>query len=109
MLGCKGLTLSEGSAKSDQKNLHKLWFVYGDFAAVVYVWYLDPASDVERKIYKARAEEFIHIFVHQKAKLIEFLEHMVQVLSHFQITTVSVFFQNLRRRYEILVSEKDLM
>lgn len=40
---------------------------------------LDPASDVERKIYKARAEEFIHIFVHQKAKLIEFLEHMVQV------------------------------
>lgn len=40
---------------------------------------LDPASDMERKIYKARAEEFIHIFVHQKAKLIEFLEHMVQV------------------------------
>ena len=75
----------------------------------MYVWYLDPASDMERKIYKARAEEFIHIFVHQKAKLIEFLEHMVQVLSHFQITTVSVFFQNLRRRYEILVSEKDLM
>lgn len=38
-----------------------------------------PASDMGRKIYKARAEEFIHIFVHQKAKLIEFLEHMVQV------------------------------
>ncbi|KAL9962701.1 hypothetical protein ACROYT_G031830 [Oculina patagonica] len=43
---------------------------------------LDPASDVERKIHKARAEEFIHIFVHQKAKLIEFLEHMVQVQPH---------------------------
>ncbi|XP_031570001.1 vacuolar protein sorting-associated protein 11 homolog [Actinia tenebrosa] len=28
---------------------------------------------------KARPEEFIHIFVHQKAKLIEFLEHMIQV------------------------------
>ena len=44
----------------------------------------DPASDVDRTIYKARAEEFIHIFVHQKAKLIEFLEHMVQVKQHFQ-------------------------
>ena len=75
----------------------------------MYVWYLDPASDVERKIYKARAEEFIHIFVHQKAKLIEFLEHMVQVRTHFQIITESGFFQNLCRRYEILVSEKGFM
>ncbi|XP_074607896.1 vacuolar protein sorting-associated protein 11 homolog isoform X1 [Acropora palmata] len=40
---------------------------------------LDPGAEVERKIRKARAEEFIHIFVHQKAHLIEFLEHMVQV------------------------------
>ena len=64
---------------------------------------------MERKIYKARAEEFIHIFVHQKAKLIEFLEHMVQVRSHFQIITVSGFFQNLYRRYEILVSGKGFM
>ena len=39
---------------------------------------------MNRTIYKARAEEFIHIFVHQKAKLIEFLEHMVQVMQHFQ-------------------------
>lgn len=46
--------------------------------------FLDPALDVNRKIYKARAEEFIHIFVHQKAKLIEFLEHMVQVTRHFE-------------------------
>ncbi|KAK2560039.1 Vacuolar protein sorting-associated protein 11-like protein [Acropora cervicornis] len=38
-----------------------------------------PGAEVERKIRKARAEEFIHIFVHQKAHLIEFLEHMVQV------------------------------
>jgi len=48
-------------------------------ANVIYALVSDPASDVDRKIYKARAEEFIHIFVHQKAKLIEFLEHMVQV------------------------------
>ena len=45
--------------------------------------FLDPAaSEGERKIHKARAEEFIHIFVHQKAKLIEFLEHMVQVIHY---------------------------
>ena len=50
-----------------------------------------------------------HIFVHQKAKLIEFLEHMVQVRSHFQIITESGFFQNLCRRYEILVSGKGFM
>ena len=43
------------------------------------ICFSDPVSSVERKIRKARAEEFIHIFVHQKAKLIEFLEHMVQV------------------------------
>ena len=43
------------------------------------ICFLDPVPSVERKIRKARAEEFIHIFVHQKAKLIEFLEHMVQV------------------------------
>ena len=41
--------------------------------------FVDPGAEVERKIRKARAEEFIHIFVHQKAHLIEFLEHMVQV------------------------------
>ena len=46
--------------------------------------FLDPALDVVRTIYKARAEEFIHIFVHQKAKLIEFLEHMVQVTWQFE-------------------------
>ncbi|XP_068706072.1 vacuolar protein sorting-associated protein 11 homolog isoform X2 [Montipora foliosa] len=38
-----------------------------------------PMAEGTRKIHKARAEEFIHIFVHQKANLIEFLEHMVQV------------------------------
>ena len=43
------------------------------------ICFSDPVPSVERKIRKARAEEFIHIFVHQKAKLIEFLEHMVQV------------------------------
>ena len=43
------------------------------------ICFLDPVPSAERKIRKARAEEFIHIFVHQKAKLIEFLEHMVQV------------------------------
>ena len=51
----------------------------------------DPASDVDRTIYKARAEEFIHIFVHQKAKLIEFLEHMVQVKQHFQWVSYHCF------------------
>ena len=33
--------------------------------------FVDPGAEVERKIRKARAEEFIHIFVHQKAHLIE--------------------------------------
>ena len=58
------------------------------------ICFLDPFSSAERKIRKARAEEFIHIFVHQKAKLIEFLEHMVQVtfpslLRPFQCPTFS--------------------
>lgn len=46
---------------------------------ITFICFSDPVPSVERKIRKARAEEFIHIFVHQKAKLIEFLEHMVQV------------------------------
>ena len=46
---------------------------------------------MNRKIYKARAEEFIHIFVHQKAKLIEFLEHMVQVMQQFQRVSYHCF------------------
>ena len=46
---------------------------------ITFICFSDPVPCVERKIRKARAEEFIHIFVHQKAKLIEFLEHMVQV------------------------------
>ena len=50
--------------------------------------FLDPGAEVARKIRKARAEEFIHIFVHQKAHLIEFLEHMVQV---FIFTMLSYF------------------
>lgn len=58
------------------------------------ICFLDPVPSAERKIRKARAEEFIHIFVHQKAKLIEFLEHMVQVtfLSLSSSCSVSCFF-----------------
>ena len=60
------------------------------------ICFLDPASrGAERTIHKARAEEFIHIFVHQKAKLIEFLEHMVQVtfpLLLRPLISVSCFF-----------------
>ena len=32
-----------------------------------------------RKIDRAEPETFIHIFVHKKSKLIEFLEHMTKV------------------------------
>ena len=32
-----------------------------------------------RKIVRAEPETFIHIFVHKKNKLIEFLEHMTKV------------------------------
>ena len=46
---------------------------------------------MNRKIHKARAEEFIHIFVHQKAKLIEFLEHMVQVKQLYQKVSYHCF------------------
>ena len=60
------------------------YIVHFNYANVIYKCFSDPASDVDRKIHKARAEEFIHIFVHQKAKLIEFLEHMVQVTYHSQ-------------------------
>ncbi|XP_032237087.2 vacuolar protein sorting-associated protein 11 homolog isoform X2 [Nematostella vectensis] len=39
---------------------------------------LDP-METDKKTHRSRPEEFIHIFVHQKAKLIEFLEHMTQM------------------------------
>ena len=72
--------------------------------------FLDPAaSEGERKIRKARAEEFIHIFVHQKAKLIEFLEHMVQVIYHFSFSCFIAEWgrkirlaRNIERCHEIL-------
>ncbi|EDO40103.1 predicted protein [Nematostella vectensis] len=38
----------------------------------------DP-METDKKTHRSRPEEFIHIFVHQKAKLIEFLEHMTQM------------------------------
>ena len=39
----------------------------------------DVPLDSQRTVLKARPEEFIHIFVHKKRKLIQFLEHMIHV------------------------------
>ena len=52
-----------------------------DSLSVDVFWLLSPsaAPPQRQKVQRARPEEFIHIFVHQKPKLIEFLEHMTQV------------------------------
>ncbi|KAK3753540.1 hypothetical protein QZH41_018510 [Actinostola sp. cb2023] len=60
------------------------------------------------KANKARSEEFIHIFVHQKAKLIEFLEHMIQVerksSSLLYNTLLELYLNNAAHETDIQVS-----
>ena len=53
--------------------------VWQQFTAIFFVCSLSGPTQQSQKVLRAPPEEFIHIFVHQKPKLIDFLEHMVQV------------------------------